>query len=264
MKQFTGSFIEKSPAALFVILALFTGLLLLVSLEAHATTTVTVDNNDKVIVTQPVTYVPVTAVPAVVTREAVSGDFGGRIVEINYLRPQILVHDTNGRDREVLVQSEMINNYRIGDTVLIHPTTTVTLITMEENPKDFEGGIIRVDIPKRQIVVQDTNGRERKVQLKEGMIGNYKVDDYVQVHLMSDLKEAKTIETVRNIRRLEGNIVKVDSQASRMVIRDMNGRERTVLVRQGMITSYSVGNQVQVYQLADREDVQLVRIIRIA
>jgi len=62
----------------------------------------------------------------------------------------------------VSVKPGMINNYRIGDYVLIHPTVCALVTLEEENPKDFEGEIIRVDMPQSQIVVQDTNGREEE------------------------------------------------------------------------------------------------------
>jgi hydrogenase maturation factor len=241
---------------------------LLISLPAQASTTVTVDDNSTVTVeqTQAVTQPAVTETvvvnetPVLTTQEVMAGDFEGRISQINYSQSWVMVQDANGTERQVSVKPDMINSYRIGDYVLIHPTSSVTLITMEENPKDFEGEIIRVDTAKGQIIVQDTNGRERRVQMKQGMIGTYKVDDYVRIHLMADLKEAKTIETV-NVGRLDGSVVRVDPQDSRMVIRDTQGNERTVLVRQGSITTYRVGNQVRVYQLADHEDVQLVRVI---
>jgi hypothetical protein len=265
MKQLDGSFMKKTHASLFIVS------LLLVSSNAQATTTVTVDDNSNVIVNRPnVVVQPIVTeaavvlqqTPVVITREAIAGAFEGRIVEVNYSQNHIIIQDVNGTNRQVLVKSEMINSYRVGDYVQIRPTADLTIITIEENPKDFEGEIIRVEMSKSQIVVQDTNGRERRVQLKQGMISTYKVDDYVRIHLMADLKEAKTIETVRNMGRHDGYVVRVDPQGSRMVVRDTHGNERTVLVRQGMITSYRVGNQVRVYQLADHEDVQLVRIIR--
>jgi hypothetical protein len=243
--------------------------LLLISLPVWAETTVTVDNNNnKVTVNQNQPsgepQQTVTQVPVVVTNVINTGAFEGRVVEVNYAQNLIVVQDSSGVNRQVLSKPEMINGYRVGDYVQVRPTADLTVITLEENPKDFEGEIIRVDIPKGQIIVLDTNGRERRVQLKQGMISAYTVDDYVRVHLMADLKEAKTIETVRDIRRLDGSIVTVDAQGSRMVVRDSHGNERTVLVRQGMITSYRVGNYVRVYQLADRDDVQLVRVIRIS
>ncbi len=244
--------------------------LLLVSAGAQATTTVTVDDSSKVTVSQPnVAVQPVVTetvvlqpTPVVITKEATAGAFEGRITEVNYSQNWITLQDANGTDRQVSVNPDMINSYRVGDAVQIRPTADLTVITLEENPKDFEGEIIRMDLSKGQIVVQDTTGRERRVQLKQGMIGTYKVDDYVRVHLMADLKEAKTIETLRNVGRHDGYVVRVDPQGSRMVIRDTRGNEKTVLVRQGTITSYSVGNQVRVYQLAGHEDVQLVRVIR--
>ena len=264
MKQSIGSFMKKTYVSLFIVS------LLLVSSKAQATTTVTVDENSNVTVNRPnVVVSPVVTetvvlqqTPVVITREAIAGAFEGRIVEVNFSRSQITIQDANGTDRQVSVKPDAINSYRVGDYVQIRPTADLTIITIEENPKDFEGEIIRVEMSKGQIIVQDTNGRERRVQMKQGMISTYKVDDYVRVHLMADLKEAKTIETVRDMGRLDGYIVRVDSQGSRMVIRDTHNNERTVLVRQGMITNYRVGNQVRVYQLADREDVQLVRVIR--
>ncbi len=249
---------------------MFVFVLLLISFKAQAATTVTVDDNSNVAVNHPnVVIQPVVTetvvlqqTPVVITREASAGVFEGRVVEVNYSSNKILIQDANGIDRQVLVKPEMINSYRVGDYVQIRPTADLTIITIEENPKDFEGEIIRVDMSKSQVVVQDTNGRERRVQLKQGMISTYKVDDYVRIHLMADFKEAKTIETIRDMGRLDGYVVRVDPQGSRMVVRDTHGKERIVLVRQGMITSYRVGNQVWVYQLAGHEDVQLVRVIQ--
>ena len=253
MNQWIRNFINRTNIPLFI--ALF----LLVSLKAQAATTVTVDNNDKVTVTQP--NVQAAVIPVVITQQVMAGDFEGRIVEVDYSQNQIIVQDSNGVNRQVLVTPDMINNYRIGDTVLIHPTTAVTLITMEENPKDFEGEIIRVDMSKSQIVVQDTSGRERRVQLKQGMIGTYKVDDYVRIHLMADLKEAKTIETIRDVRNLEGNIVSVDTSRSQIVVRGADGKDSTVLLRQGQINNYRMGDHVRIYLLANHEQVQVIRII---
>lgn len=247
MKRFIGSFI---------------GLLLLVSFNAQAATTVTVDNNEKVIVTQPVGYIPVVATPVVITREAPATDFEGWIVGMDFSRDQILVRDADGRDREVLVKAGTINSYRIGDYVLIHPTTAITLITMQENPKVFEGEIIRVDMSKSQIVVQDTNGRERRVQLKQGMISTYKVDDYVRIHLMADLKEAKTIETISEVKSLDGSIVSFDTLSSQIVVRGTDGKDSAVLLRQGQANNYRVGDHVRVYLLADQKQVQVIRVIR--
>ena len=171
---------------------------------AFASTVVTVDSGDKVVVTQSADVHAVAAAPVIVKREPVAGDFEGRIADIDYARHVILVHDSNAQMREVPVAPEQINQYRIGDYVHIHPTEAVALITTEaENPREFEGEIIRVDIPKGQIVVLDTTGRERKVQLRQGMIGTYKTEDYVRIGLMSDIKEAKTMEAISAARHIE-------------------------------------------------------------
>ncbi len=248
----------KSTRTLPVIL-----FLLACSWPAHASTTVIVDKNEQVTVTQSAGYVAQAVVtPVVVTREVTAGDFEGRVVEIDYALYQMFVRDIDSKDRQIAVRQEMINNYRVGDYVLIRPTTDFTVITLAENPKDFEGEIIRVDIPKNQIVVQDTTGRERKVQMKQGMIGTYKVDDYVRVHLMADLKEAKTIETVGEARNLEGRILSVDAASSRIVIRGNDGSDSTVILRQGQANNYHVGDNVRVYLLANHEQVQVIRVIR--
>lgn len=242
-------------------LSLLIALSLLASFKAQAATTVTVDDNNRVTITQPA-VVPAAEAPVVVTQEAAGRNFEGRITQIDYSRYQILVQDSEGGSREAAVKPETINSYRIGDYVQVRPTADLTIVTLQENPKDFEGEIIRVDMSRSQIVVQDTAGRQRRVQLKQGMIGTYKVDDYVRVHLMADLKEAKTVETVGDMHNLEGNIVNIDYPQSRMVIREANGRDTTVLVRQGMINNYRVGDHARIYLLANHEDVQLVRVVR--
>ncbi len=255
MKQLIGSFMEKKHLLLFV------GMLFLVSLKAEAATTVTVDNNEKVTVIQPSGYAQPVVTPVVITREGVTGDFEGRIIEIDTLRYLIIVQDTQGRNTSVSVKPEMINHYRVGDTVLIHPTTDLTVMTLAVNPKDFEGEIIRVDIPNNQIVVQDTTGRERKVLMKQGMIGTYKVDDYVRIHLMADLKEAKTIETVNNVRNIEGNIVSVDASRNQIVVRGTEGKESVVILRPGQVNNYRVGDHVRIYHVTNQNQVQVIRII---
>src|SRR5438128_521930 len=126
MKKFIQSFTEKRNVSLVV------ALLLLVSFKAQAATTVTVDDNNKVTVTpgiaQPVVYTPA-VLPVVVTREVSVGDFEGRISQVNYSQNWIVMQDSNGTNRQVSVKPEMVNSYRIGDYVLIHPTTDVMLIT---------------------------------------------------------------------------------------------------------------------------------------
>lgn len=251
--------LDKTVRVFFVAL-----LLLVCGAPAFAATTVTVDD-DKVTVTQPNTRaqtVQTASVVPVVTRQAVTGDFEGRIADIDYAQSLIIVQDASGVGRAVPVKPETINSYRIGDYVVIHATADVALITVEENPRDFEGEIIRVDIPEGRIVVLDTNGRERKVQLKQGMIGTYKVGDYVQIRLMADLKEALTIKTLRDVRNIEGRIVSVDPSTNQIVVRDNDGEDSAVIVRQGLAHNYRTGDQVRIYLLPNRDQVQVIRVIR--
>lgn len=238
---------------------LFVMSFLLISFPVMAETTITVSDTQQ---TGPQTVV-VKQVPVVVNNVS-TGAFEGRITEVNYTQNLITIQDISGTERQVSMREDMINSYRVGDYVQVRPTTDVTVVTIEENPKDFEGEIIKVDISNNQILVLDINGRERRVDMKRGMINSYKVDDYVRIHLREDLKEAKTIETLKDVMRFEGNVVRVDSQGSRMVIRDTHGNEKIVLLRQGWITNYRVGNYVRVYHLTGREDVQLVRMLRVS
>lgn len=75
-------------------------------------------------------------------------------------------------------------------------TEVPVVILKNEEVRDFEGTIVRVDYRANEIVVRDTTGRERRVIVKQGMIGQYKVDDRVRVQLMADMKEARMIRVV--------------------------------------------------------------------
>lgn len=142
-------------------------------------------------------------------------------------------------------------------------TTAATPVVIEQtgNPKQFEGEIIRVDYPKSLIVVRDTFGRERKVIVKQGMINNYKVSDYVEVEMMADLKEAKMIHTVRDLPRFDGMIVRIDPSVNQIVIREHNGRDRTVVVAPDMIAQFKAKDKVRVYGIGDRQAVRWIYVI---
>jgi ribosomal protein L21E len=179
---------------------MFIALLLLVSFKAQATTTVTVDDSNRVQVSQgqPQTVI-VQEVPVVVAQPVNSADFEGEIEKIDRSTRVLDVIDTEGRTRQVLVTQETLDTYRAGDFVQIHPVAGIREVTFirEESNRDLEGRIINVDNSQGTIVVHDAQGRDRRVTLKKGMISNYKVDDYVRIHLMADLKEAKMIRTIR-------------------------------------------------------------------
>src|SRR4051812_46768630 len=98
-------FMQKLPGNFQKTIVLMLALLALTSSKVQAATTVTVDDN-KVTVTQPLTPVPVTATPVVFTQANAGGDFEGRISEVNYAQNWILLRDTSGRDRQVLVKQE--------------------------------------------------------------------------------------------------------------------------------------------------------------
>ena len=145
------------------------------------------------------------------------------------------------------------------------PTVVVTqpvIVAETEDPRKLEGEIIRVDIPESQIVVQDINSRERKVLLKQGMINAYKVGDYVQIYLMADLKEAKTIHTVRTA-DLEGDVVATDYTRNQVVIHDAGGVDRVVILSPGMSGKYQVRDHVRLYVVSDYPDFHEVRVVRV-
>ncbi len=195
MKQGIRSFMKKPHVSLFIVL------LLLISFKAQATTTVTVDDNNRVQVSQvPVVVTqPIVAQPVFVAVVDNSADFEGEIEKIDRSTRVLNVIDTEGRTRQVLVTQQTIDTYRTGDFVRIHPIAGVREVTFirEESNRDLEGRIINVDSSQSTIVVHDNQGRDRRVKLKQGMISNYKVDDYVRIHLMADLKEAKMIRTIK-------------------------------------------------------------------
>lgn len=151
-------------------------------------------------------------------------------------------------------------------TVSSEPSTIVVqkapvLLIKEDDPRRFEGEIIKVDYPKSQIVVHDTNGRDRRVIVKQGMISNYKVDDYVQVHLMADLREAKMIHIARHLSRYDGTIIQADPAVNYIIVRDTVGKERTALLVPGTVSQYRAGHRVRVYVVQDTEEARFIRVL---
>ncbi len=137
---------------------------------------------------------------------------------------------------------------------------TPVIIARENNPKEFEGEIIQVDLPEHQILVRDAEGRDRRVTVKQGMINNYKVDDYVQVSLMEDLKEAKMIHVVQDAFHFEGTIVGVDSSTNHIVVRDKTQTDKTVLVASGMTAYFKTGDRVRIYLVPEYKEARFIRI----
>ena len=65
---------------------------------------------------------------------------------------------------------------------------------------DLEGPIVKIDTVKNVITVKNvgkdaqSKAKEKKVLVKQGMINDYRMRDYVQIRLMKDNYEAKYIE----------------------------------------------------------------------
>ncbi len=69
---------------------------------------------------------------------------------------------------------------------------------------DVEGRISDIHYLKSEIVVsnvltgKNVGAREKRIRLKPGMIGSYKLMDYVKVKLSADHKRAVEIELVKH------------------------------------------------------------------
>lgn len=68
---------------------------------------------------------------------------------------------------------------------------------------DLEGPVRKIDIGKNTMTIQNVltdskvKNKEKKVYVKQGMIGQFKMGDYVQVRMMADNVEAKMIEKTK-------------------------------------------------------------------
>ena len=146
-------------------------------------------------------------------------------------------------------------------TTAVAVKETPVVIVKEDNSKEFEGEILSVDYPESQILVRDTTGRDRRVIVKQGMINNYKVGDYVKVELMADLKEAKMIRIVKDVSHFEGTVVTIVPTANQLVVRDA-GQDRTVVVAAGMTEFFKPGDRVRIYLLTSGDEVRYIRVLR--
>ena len=150
----------------------------------------------------------------------------------------------------------------VPQAVVVQQEPVPVVVATTEDPRELEGEITIVDYPENQIVVQDINGREKRVLIKQGMINGYNVGDYVQIYLMADLKEAKTIHT-RRTSDLEGDIVVADYTKNQIVVRDAAGMDHVVILSPGMNSSYQAGDHVRLYIVSDYPDMKEVRLIRV-
>ncbi len=75
---------------------------------------------------------------------------------------------------------------------------SLSALAMDE--PDLEGAIVKINTIKNEITIRNDGpnakmkNKEKKVLVKQGMINNYKMYDYVQIRLMADRYEAKMIE----------------------------------------------------------------------
>lgn len=146
-------------------------------------------------------------------------------------------------------------------TVLLQKQTVVLM--EQQDPRNLEGTVIKVNLVGRELLVRDINGRERQVKMmKQSMINNYKAGDYVQIYLTRDLTEAKKIRT-KQMPDLEGDIVGVDMGTNVIIVRDTNGIDRSAIIRPTMIRGYRVGDRVRFYAVSENDNIQEAQIIRI-
>ena len=75
----------------------------------------------------------------------------------------------------------------------------------EMSDPDVEGRIANINTIKNEIVVNNilykekkVGAREKRIKVKQGMINDYKLQDYVKVKLMADKKEAAMIEIIKH------------------------------------------------------------------
>lgn len=150
---------------------------------------------------------------------------------------------------------------QVGTKTVVVEKVPATLNVVKDS-RTLEGEIIRVDYPAYTLVIRDIDGREKKVLIKRGTINNYKVDDYVVVRLTPDLQEAMDIKT-KHVADIEGDVTLVDRSNGRIIIREKNGSERTVIARSDMIGNYKAGDFVRLYVVVDEDNYQEVKMIRV-
>lgn len=155
--------------------------------------------------------------------------------------------------------------------IFVQPAATQTVVLQKQrvifmeqrDPRNLEGRVVKVDLVGKQLVVNDSNGRDRRVDvLKPGMINHYKVDDYVQIYLTPDLTEAMTVRTKQSP-DLEGDIVGIDQVNGALIVRGENGQDQRAIIRPNMIQGYQVGDRVRFYVISENGDLQEAQIIRI-
>ena len=150
---------------------------------------------------------------------------------------------------------------RGSQTVFIQKEYTVTSAVVD--PAWLEGQVTKVDVTAYQVTVRDIDGRERRINLKQGMINNQKVGDYVRIQLTPDLKDAMMVR-VQTDADIEGEVVRIDRNLNQVVLRQRNGAERVIVLRSTMLDNYKVGDTLRLYVVSDYSDVTEVNVIRVS
>ncbi len=130
-------------------------------------------------------------------------------------------------------------------TVVIKETPVV--VVREDNPREFEGEVISVSYKPDRLQIRDATGRDRRVDVKPGMINNYKRGDYVRVQMMVDNREAKMINVIKNVSLLDGRVIGLDPAGNQIIVRDASANDRTVVVAPGMANNFRTGERVRIY-----------------
>ncbi len=155
--------------------------------------------------------------------------------------------------------------------VIVQPAGSQTVVLQrpavvvmdQRDPRHLEGRVGKVDLIRKELTIHNSNGRDQKVLLmKQGMINQYTIDDYVEIYLTRDLKEALKIKT-KHSPDLEADVVGVDLASNVIIVRAANGPDRRVIISPSMIQGYQVGDRVRFYVVSENADLQEAQIIRV-
>ena len=77
-------------------------------------------------------------------------------------------------------------------------------------------------------------------------------------------KQPSTLTVVKDSRTLEGEIIRVDHPSYTIVVRDIDGREKRVLLKRGMINNYKVDDYVIVRLTPDLQEALEIKTKHVA
>ncbi len=141
----------------------------------------------------------VQATPVVIAKDVNPTEFEGEIINVDYSKSVILVHDTYGRDKRVVVKQGMISTYKTGDYVkvsLMADLKEAKMISVVKEISHFEGTILSVDPAIHQLIVRDSAGKDRTVLLAPGTTAYFKAGENVRIYVIPDKGEARLIRVL--------------------------------------------------------------------